>query len=168
MGIIVDLLCFLDDLGLSVTMGDFRKAFDVLEAALLDMGIKLNMDKCEAWIPGLDLVEEGSEEWNCAVAAVRPLQLKRHGLRLLGTAAEGEFETILGPHGYGAGPIQERAQRATAYGAAICKMARECTHSYALQASWVLTHRSLQAALDYDLRLSPLEQSLPSARSLRQ
>ena len=69
-------------------------------------GIKLNPSKCALWLPVLEGASPAEvQRWQ---ERLQPWPLSAHGVLLLGSAAQGEFECLLGPMGFGIQPVDRR------------------------------------------------------------
>ena len=81
--------------------------------------------------------------------------VRTDGIKLLGSAVQGECETVLGPFQLAVQPAADRVAKAVAVATAIRQLAQLPEHPKLLGALWAVLSRSVVAALLYDARLVP-------------
>ena len=86
---------------------------------------------------------------------------------MLGSAAQGRFETTLGPYAAAAGPAETRVSKACEHLSALRSMVRARVHMQADQAVWTILQQSIARALEYDMRLCPWQFLEAHAERLR-
>ena len=99
------------------------------------MGWQLQRSKCKAWIRGADALLP-------AVNSVVPQVLE--GLPLLGSALEGELESLLGLFGFSAAPACGRLTAAHRFAEQIRKLPTANLDAPAVHAAWKLIHGILE------------------------
>ena len=79
------------------------------------------------------------------------------GIKALGSAAQGAFETQLGPHALGTHATRVRLSKALVYAQNLKQYIHECADECHLHISWIHVSKCLAKALSYDARLLPPE-----------
>ena len=85
---------------------------------------------------------------------------------MLGSAAQGKFETCLGPFAAAAAPAGKRRSTACAAVLSMKAMLKARVSDEADQAVWTVLQRSVSRSLDYDARLCPWQHLSGPASSL--
>ena len=75
------------------------------------------------------------------------------GISALGAAAQGQWETNLGPWQLMLAKATKRTERAEAFAQQVVRYIRECNSPYRLHVAWLLTRHCISQALVYDARL---------------
>eukprot|EP00973_Karenia_brevis_P007003 950180-Karenia_brevis.AAC.1 len=88
-----------------------QRGWQQMEVALAQDGHRLRRAKCKIWVPGLDALSNDVLP-SSSVGLTRLVPRSQGGLKMLGTAAQGELETYLGPSYMALEPARERAHRA--------------------------------------------------------
>eukprot|EP00972_Heterocapsa_arctica_P051455 7568677-Heterocapsa_arctica.AAC.1 len=76
-------------------------------------------------------------------------------MKLLGSAAQGEWEALLGPYSEIAAPAVARASAAAAVAERLVAFARRRPDPNSHQVAWTILQKSVARALDFDTRLCP-------------
>ena len=76
---------------------------------------------------------------------------------MLGSAAQGEFETFLGPYSKCAEPAAARLAKAVEFCGALSCYVKAQSHELSTQIAWTALHKVAARALDFDLRMCPPE-----------
>ena len=127
------------------------------EAALANYGHRLRRNKCMAWAPLLDDLA-AKDVVGLAPGAQSLFDIVPRvvgGLPLLGSAAQGDRETFLGPYARVAEPAMKRAREAAGVAERLCDLIAARPNEFALQAAWSILQKCVARALDFDSRLCP-------------
>ena len=119
------------------------------DSCLKAVGLHLEHSKCHSWIPQAEFV-------NPVIDCIVKQDLR--GLVVLGSAAEGDLESHLGPFALHTDPVHKRIAAAQQLSEALCHMATTVLECASKQAIWILLSRLLSHKLDFDARV--LSQSL--------
>ena len=136
---------YVDDVTLSCLPDHFPLVWEAWQQALHNAGLPMEVSKCQTWIPSAMAV-------NPNLHAIVPQSLS--GLPLLGTAACGEFEQLLGPFGLHLEPATKRLQASVTLADQLCDLADVQLDISSKNAVWILLSRLLSHKLDYDARVT--------------
>ena len=125
-----------------------------LEGALEAAGHRLRRRKCKFWAPARSDAAEDFPEIQALRAIIKE---SVGGLHLLGTAAQGDLETLLGPLGLAAEPVRERQQAAEKFCRALSRYATSRVDDAAQKAAWQLLTKIAARALDFDVQVCDYE-----------
>ena len=141
---LVFLFAYVDDVVIVFPPEHAHVVWSTWESVLRHRGLLLEPTKCHSWIP--------------SATRITPLldsvvQQDLRGLPLLGSAAEGEFESMLGPFALHSTPILKRLDNATALTNALLRMCTVVLDCPSRQCIWILLSRLLCHRLDFDSRV---------------
>ena len=145
-----------DDQYLVGNMVELADLWDPLVEALHLSGHKINLSKSEIYMPCLDSISTRDLPDSLRSFASK-LRRSVGGVRALGSAAQGQFESILGPYQLSAAPAQARLHRAVEYARRLKEFVVEANDDHCLHTAWLHASKSLSNALSYDARLMPPE-----------
>ena len=161
-----------DDLYLVGNASTLASGWPALEQALAAHGHRLRRSKCKFWAPARDGPGEAAEGAPAAGDAAAGVHLLaeiiprvRGGMMILGSAAQGEWEALLGPYSEIAAPAVARASSAAAVAERLAAFAKRRLDPNSLQVAWTILQKSVARALDFDTRLCP-SWALHEARSI--
>ena len=140
----VFVFAYVDDVVLVFPPSSAAVVWAAWREALLHRGLHLEQTKCRSWIPS---ATEVLPTLNSVV--VQDLS----GLPLLGSAAEGEFESCLGPFALHSAPVQKRLDNARLLTSALLDMCSVVLECPSRQCIWILLSRLLCHRLDFDARM---------------
>ena len=140
----VFVFAYVDDVVLVFPPTEAETVWSTWRAVLAQRGLRLEQTKCRSWIPS---ATEVLPELNSVVAQ------DLSGLPLLGSAAEGEFESHLGPFALHNAPVQKRLDNARLLAAALLDMCTVVLECPSRQCIWILLSRLLCHRLDFDARM---------------
>ena len=141
---VVFVFAYVDDVVIAFPPHHAEKVWGAWKEALAERGLMLEQTKCHAWIPSATSVQP-------ALDAVITQDLR--GIPLLGSAAEGEFESFLGPFALHSDPLIKRVDRARSLAAALLEMCVVVLETASRQCIWILLSRLLCHCLDFDARV---------------
>ena len=146
-----------DDTYLTGSLRSLIDGWPAMEATLAGHGHRLAAHKSHVLVPALDSAESrGAAQADPEVTAFFDVVPRSCGsLPMLGAAAQGKFDTELGPFAAMAGPAAKRVDAACMHLAALRDMVRARVHEQADQAVWTVLQQSVARALEYDMRLCP-------------
>jgi hypothetical protein len=149
-------LAYIDDIILVCHPTHFASIWPLWKQALAESGLEVQQAKCHSWVPQTPQI---LPQVNNVVEQVPPEQ---HGLPLLGSAAQGAFETFLSVYSVGIQPKIKRSDKAAKLSQLIKQM-QESLSAPKKQAAWPLLLRVLAVRLDYDCRISDPMALIPLA-----
>jgi len=128
--------------------------------ALEQAGHVLNATKSEIWIPGGDDIPTSALPPSVQTMMV-DLPRTMGGLKVMGCAAQGDFESMLGPMQKRLQPAGERLMKSQRLAMRIAEYMHGANDRATLHTAWYLTTKSLKEALTYDIRTCPPEAMRP-------
>ena len=155
-------LAYIDDLYLQCSVADWPVLMKSLRGHLSLVGLCLRPDKCNAYIPSADAAWVATHRG----AFCEHASLRTDGLPTLGTAADGQFSTQLGPSADPSRASRERLQQAEL----LCTEIRNlCTAPIAAKRrhpAWKLLSGVANHSLTYDASVNPPGAIVPLGRRL--
>ena len=155
-------LAYMDDLYLQCSVTDWPVLMKSLRNCLASVGLHLRPDKSNAYIPSADPAWITSHQGDFCEHA----NLRADGLPTLGTAADGQFSTQLGPAADPCKASRERLQKAEQ----LCSELRDlCSAPIAAKRrhpAWKLLSGVVNHSLTYDASVNPPGAVTPLGRHL--
>jgi hypothetical protein len=141
-----------DDTYLVGRLHKFHDCYGGLVSRLQRGGHILQPTKCTIWAPSWDTVEDAlMPAWAQQLFSNIPRSIG--GISALGAAAQGQWETNLGPWQLMLAKATERTERAEALARNLIRYIRDSNSPHRLQVAWILTRHCIAQALVYDARL---------------
>ena len=158
-----------DDFYLVGSAMEIAAGWPNLKRVLKEAGHELRDPKCAAFYPALDHLAWTADRPLPEGAAQLTSKVRRSlgGLPLLGTAAQGAWETALGPYAAVAQPAAKRATAAITACNEAARYAASAPCPDSAQIAWTVTSRSIAHALSYDARLCPPKTLATAENALR-
>lgn len=160
-----------DDTYLMGNLCEIASHWDCICGTFASDGHLINLVKSEGYLPCMDKVTTEALPTvlrNMFSSICRSIG----GIKCLGSAAQGRFESFLGPYQLNVSPALKRLQAALSYGDKITRFVQKSADSYSLQIAWHHAAQSLPRALCHDARLIPPEEfkrvATPLDEKLRQ
>ena len=123
---------------------------------LAEAGHELNLSKSEIWLPGCDDITDAN-----LPASARHIcsDIRRSigGIKVMGSAAQGQFESMLGPMQLAAQPAGERLQKSISLGERLRLYIEGSQDDTKRHVAWCLLTKCIKEALSYDIRTLPLD-----------
>ena len=120
--------------------------------AFASCGHIVNTNKSEGYLPCMDRVST-----HALPSALRTLfqSIARStgGFKCLGSAAQGQLESRLGPYQFSLGPMHKRLEKARHFCDRLVDFIRRSPDESSLHIAWLHVSRSISRALSYDARL---------------
>ena len=173
-----------DDQYLAGSIVKIAEAWPHLVHTLAAHGYELAAHKCKYVVPAWDEAErhnvsivlhnddlhssESTDQALALEAFMKQVTRQVGFLKMLGSAAQGKWETVLGPYANSVEPTATRLEKAMADLQALLVTVREGEHDYLVQAGWTIMAKSICHALDYEMRILPWEILEPYAQRLRE
>ena len=171
-----------DDQYLAAPIADMAQAWPAVVDVLARNGYELAKHKCKYIVPAWDMFEregnqiadvqslaESSDPVHLSIAAFMKEVTREKGfLPMLGSSAQGKWETALGSTSRALDATAERVDTAIRDINALKLTMLEGEHDYVVQAAWTIVSKSISHALDYDMRILPWEAIEPHAQRLRE
>ena len=136
-----------DDMLLVTAPEHVESALAILREELAQIGLRLNFQKCAAYIP------ERSRDGSGPTDLITSIPQVQGGLPALGSAYGGEFETKLCAEAVAAEPARKRLNAAKRLAAECARFRREHRPEATTHAAWHILHAVAAKALVYDLRV---------------
>ena len=153
----VFVFAYVDDVVLVMPPEHLAVVWPLWDQCLSRVGLHLEHSKCHSWVPcasvTLPIVDDIVSQ-------------DLRGLAILGSAAEGEFESMLGPFAIHSEPLHKRVAAATKLAHSLCEMASVVLECASRQLIWLLLTRLLCHRLDFDARVLSLSDMEASAEQL--
>ena len=143
-----------DDCYLVGKLQSIADTWQNLASALAKGGHVVNPLKTEYWIPGFDAVLVASLP-DTLRAFCEQLPRAFGGIKVMGCAAQGESETMLGPLQLGLAPATERLRKAKLLAKRTSDFIEGPSSLTSFPEAWCLARFSIRGALSYDTRIIP-------------
>ena len=129
-----------DDTYLVGSVGGLIEVWPALEETLAAHGHRFAAHKSHVLIPAWDAAELRGEARVDPTLAEFCARVPRStgGLPMLGSAAQGKYETVLGPYAAVAAPARKRVEIASSHLASLRAMVRARVHEQADQVAWAI------------------------------
>ena len=128
------------------------REWDNISWALEAGGHRLNNTKSSVYLPcwvGTPASHFPAELQTWLAGITRSTQ----GLATMGCAAQGSYESVLGPFQYAVHAASRRLDKASVFHDKLAELVSSCTDDVTLHAAWLLIAKSLNQTLCYDARL---------------
>lgn len=151
-----------DDKYLAGILTKFAKTWPSLREAIKETGHTVNEIKSGIYIPAMDAVPAEEFPPECRrLPQGESLKRQVGGIKSMGTAAQGKYESMLGPYAMRLGAAKERVEAAEKLSRGVVDYLNKSVDPMRAHAAWVITQKCIKEALAYDIRITPRDDLIP-------